>query len=871
MQSLPRSAQLYVTAIVAAGAVCSALALRYVGPQGPAHPVELLLFLVMAVLAGSRKVQLIRGHKYDQVGSMSLGFAITFAAMLRTGPVLAMVVGALSCLFGCLYPRRQPAYQLLFNVALTSSTAFVSGLLFVAINRAMNAKMGLGPLDLSLNTAFPGVAAACLAYFALNTGGVAAVIALCSRENALRIWRKTFLWTAPSYFAGASISTLALILFGSHLETVLIFGAPVAYLTYQSYAVYVDREEKKQKHIEELQISKTQLADLYLATIKSLALAIDAKDQYTHQHILRVQRYALATAEEMGIRGAELEGLRTGALLHDIGKLGVPEYVLLKPGRLTDEEYAKIKKHPEIGAAILDPVEFPWPVLPVVKYHHERWDGTGYPEGLAGDKIPLTARILAVADVYDALTSNRSYRNAMLHEDAVKTIEEGSASHFDPAVVTAFLKIVDRVVHEMAKEGSGPKAVDSHAVKAVASKADQAALDIYRASCELSALYEVAQTISCSLGIEETLDILARKLQAIVPGAACLFLLRDKDAETLRVRAAVGVNREFFSGGATLNDSSATVRVARDKKTYQGAYDSDDLILTGSRVGPWTPLQSTLIVPIVHEGGVLGTINLYHPDSNAFGAYDIQLMETIASRIGIALYNGLLFDRTRSHAFTDPLTGLHNLRYLSEFVEKRFRLDTRRPSIRAGGSPEGFAVVSGRRDQREAVNPAKFALLCLDLDSFKPINDNFGHQKGDEVLRNMSQLFRSMVRDNDQELVARYSGDEFLIVLQGVDAAGGETMASRIQAAVEDFNPGLEHPRLGSLHLGVSVGFACCPDEGQDWATLLSTADSRMRANKTERKLGQLAGHFPNRGSAPGPEEMPTAGARLLYIKEVSA
>ena len=135
----------------------------------------------------------------------------------------------------------------------------------------------------------------------------------------------------------------------------------------------------------------------------------------------------------MGLDGDELEGLNTGALLHDIGKLGVPEYVLLKPGRLTDEEFAKIKKHPEIGAAILDPVEFPWPVLPVVKYHHEKWDGTGYPEGLEGEDIPLTARILAVADVYDALTSNRSYRNAWTHERALDVIQRRTpGTHFDP-------------------------------------------------------------------------------------------------------------------------------------------------------------------------------------------------------------------------------------------------------------------------------------------------------------------------------------------------------------------------------------------------------------------------------------------------------
>ncbi len=880
MRSLPRAAQFYASSIYLTGIVCAFAAFIYNGPRGEARPVEIALFLVLAILAGSRKVQLIRGQKYDQVGSMSLGFAITFAAMLRSGPVLAMVIGALSCLSGCLYPRRQPAYQLLFNVALMSSTAFLSGLLFVMINKAAAGAANQGPLYLSVQTALPGVAAACLAYFALNTGGVTGIITLCSGENALQLWRATFLWTAPSYFAGASISALALILFGRNIENVLLFGAPIAYLTYQSYAVYVDREEKKQKHIEEIQLSKSQLADLYLATIKSLALAIDAKDQYTHQHILRVQRYALATAEEIGLAGPDLEGLRTGALLHDIGKLGVPEYVLLKPGRLTEEEFAKIKKHPEIGAAILDPVEFPWPVLPVVKYHHEKWDGSGYPEGLVGENIPLTARVLAVADVYDALTSTRSYRNAMSHETAIETIKEGSGAHFDPNVVKAFLVIVERVVGEMASEGYGPKAVDPHAANPVTSKAAQAALDIQRASCELSALYEVAQTISCSLGLEETLDILARKLQAILPGTACLFLLQDKDKDSLQVRAAVGVNREFFMQSHSLNSASKSVNAVRQKTSYMGAYDSDDLILTANPVSLWTPLQSALIVPILHEGQVLGTINLYHPQMDAFGAYDRQLMETIAERVAIALFNGLLFDRSRSQAFTDPLTGLYNLRYLTQFVEERCRLVSRSSEQRGSsagasiGVEETYTIVSGRFDGSEArgrtiAKPAPFALLCLDLDSFKPINDNFGHQKGDEVLRDLSRIFRSMVREED--IVARYGGDEFLISLQGMGVEDAQGMAARLQAEVEEFDPSLEHPRLGSLHLGVSIGLACCPEDGQDWATLLSTANSRMHANKTERKLGQLAGRGANRDCVSGMEGSEAGAAPRLYIKEVSA
>ena len=225
----------------------------------------------------------------------------------------------------------------------------------------------------------------------------------------------------------------------------------------------------------------------------------------------------------------------------------------------------------------------------------------------------------------------------------------------------------------------------------------------------------------------------------------------------------------------------------------------------------WQPLLSALIVPIVHQGEVLGTINLYHPHENAFGAHDRQLLETISERAAMALYNGLLFDRTRSHAFTDPLTGLYNVRYLTDYVETHCRKDS----------------------------PAPFALLCLDLDSFKPINDNFGHQKGDQVLCDLSRIFKSCVRETD--VVARYGGDEFLIVLHGAGKEEAELMCQRLEEGVTGYDPGLFHPRLGNLRLGVSIGYGCFPGDGTDCAGLLSAADSQMYHNKTERKLGSLA------------------------------
>ena len=805
MKNLPKAAIAYLILIDLLGVTAAVLAGSVPSPRAVGSLWELAAYLVIAALAGGTKIRLIQRRNTEDPVSMSLGYVLTFIAILRFGPVGALVISAVSSLSGCLYPKKMPLYQLLFNIANTVLATVAASWVFLELNDSM--------LTLRNPGSYPGIAAASLVSFVVNTGGVAVIMGLCTRQNPVQVWWKTFLWTGPSYFAGACVSTLALVLLSSHSSYILILLSPLGWVLYLNFATTTARTEEKQQHIEELQLSQEHLANLYLATIKSLALAIDAKDQYTHQHILRVQRYAVAAATHLGLCGNELEAINTGALLHDIGKLGVPEYVLLKPGRLTDEEFAKIKQHPEIGAAILDPVEFPWPVLPVVRSHHEKWDGTGYPDGLAGEDIPRTARILAVADVYDALTSSRSYRNAWTHERACEVIKKDRGTHFDPIIADAFLEVITSVVEEMAREGEGPLFVATLEAAVAPSPSDQAAKAIHRASSELWALYEVVQTLSSSVGLQETLEILGRKLEALLPGTTALFLMLPTEGDTqgseeMVVRTAVGVNREFFAGAKTLGKTSAGV--ARTRTTYLGGYDPDDLLLISSQTTQWVPLLTALIVPISHQGEVLGTINLYHPSANAFSAHDRQLLETIADRAATALYNGLLFDRTRSHAFTDPLTGLYNIRHITQHVEDRCR------------------------------ESAPFALLCLDLDSFKPINDNFGHQKGDQVLRDLSALFTDALRPGD--VAARYGGDEFLIYLEGATAEDAERLADRLQSAVEGYDPGLIHPRLGALHLGVSIGYGCFPGDGTDFAALIADADAHMYREKTERKLGSLAG-----------------------------
>ena len=832
MALLPKRAQFYIVCIWILSLTTIYNVSRLKLPILDRPVWELILFVALATFAGSKKIKIIP-VKDEASGSLSLCSAVVFASLLHFGPVGAVITHGISCLFSCFFPKRQHFYQWSFNLAITIIAIGLGSILYLILNE--------GNLIGSPVRMFSALIPATALYFAINTGGVSCIIGICSDQEPLKVWKESYFWTFPSFLTGASFSALAIILFRNQISVIMLFTMPAVYMSYQFYLTHVKRNEDKAQFVEELQVGKEHLADLYLSTIKSLALAIDAKDQYTHQHILRVQKYSVAVAKHMGVSGNDMEGITTGALLHDIGKLGVPDYVLLKPGKLTEEEFNKIKQHPEIGAAILDPVDFPWPVIDVVKYHHEKWDGTGYPEGLKGENIPRLARILAVADVYDALTSSRSYRGAWTHERAVNLISDNSGSHFDPQIVVAFLEVIHGVVEEMAKNGEGPL-VKKEVTSKSSSKTEMAARVIHQSSTELWALYEVAQSLSSSLGLEETLDILGRKLEAIFPGTTCLFLILDETNEKMHVKTTNGLNREFFQGAKTMTPQSLSMTAIRNSRTYLGEYDPEDIMVTSSQFTEWKVLQSALIVPIIHQGNKLGTINLYHPEAKSFSEHDAQLLELIAERAALALYNGSLFNRTQSNELKDELTGLHNLRFLMEKMSERTASSEERRTQRK----ETLEFATERSSDCVRKEDA-FALICLDLDCFKPINDKYGHHKGDEALKGLSELFLEIAREDD--LVARSGGDEFLILLDQAGPEEAEQTLLRLKIAVENYNLGLKHPKLGSLRLGVSGGYSCYPKDATESSTLLSIADIKMYKDKAERKLGSLIDRTQNRSS----------------------
>jgi putative nucleotidyltransferase with HDIG domain len=466
---------------------------------------QFLLFgCVVGILAANVKVPVVgfwlgwpgrRRFNSDNNSTMSLGFVPTFLMLMTLGPTAGMIVGAVTALIPTCFPRRSYYYQILFSVSAVLMSVGVAGIVLAPTGLARSTGELLSfnwsdQTDLRwLQTA--AVIASTYAYFLTNTALVATAISVTSGgKSPYAMWREHFRWTITGYFAGASCATIAnaqigpLIhnfnVFWQAFAVVTIVSVPVPLLIYLVYRYhrekddanlrYIQELEQKQGELEranaELERSQTELQDLYTATVESFALAIDAKDAYTKQHISRVKDYAVALAHELGMRDTALRAIEYGALLHDIGKIAIPEAILNKAGKLTDEEFEVIKEHPVKGVEILEPVRFPFPVLDVVRSHHERWDGKGYPDALEGREIPIGGRILAVADVFDALTSDRSYRAGWSHERAVEYLMANRNTHFDPEVVDAFLSVLKRLQQERegVGDGSGRPAVTAESL-----------------------------------------------------------------------------------------------------------------------------------------------------------------------------------------------------------------------------------------------------------------------------------------------------------------------------------------------------------------------------------------------------------------------
>src|SRR5579859_783122 len=375
--------------------------------------VKLAVYVVIAAVASGLKVSLPGVN-----GSMSVNFLFVLLGIVELNLPEALLIGITGSLTQMFWKSRaikieHPTFNLGGNAAAIGAAYFAY--------QWLNNGWFKHTLPLSL-------VAAASTYFLANTVPIAAVISLTEHKPVQKVWKECYFWCFPYYLFGAALTGLAHLMNQSFGWETSLLAFPAVYWIYRSYRLYLERLEHEKNHVEEM-------AALHLRTIEALALAIEAKDHTTHEHLKRVRVYALEIAKQMNVAPEELEALRAASLLHDIGKLAVPEHIISKPGKLTPEEFEKMKIHPIVGAEILERVQFPYPVVPIVRAHHEKWDGSGYPLGLRGEEIPMGARILAAVDCLDALASDRQYRRALPLDDAMRHVEMEAGTSFDPRVV----------------------------------------------------------------------------------------------------------------------------------------------------------------------------------------------------------------------------------------------------------------------------------------------------------------------------------------------------------------------------------------------------------------------------------------------------
>src|SRR6202167_1543785 len=736
---------------IAVVVVCGTAVLTYSVMHGKSeNPLKFFCYPVIALAASRLKVNL-----PGITGTMSVNFLFLLLGVLELSLSEAMALGCAAVVVQCFARDRPMPIQVAFNVC---STALAIAVTFAAYRFSLAHRAVNNPSTLLF-------LAACV-YFVANTLPVAAVISLTERRSLRKIWADCYFWSFPYYLVGAGVAGMMSWLHGFTDWQTSQLTLPVAYLIYRSYRLYLGKLEDEKRHVEEM-------ADLHMRTIEALALAIEAKDQTTHDHLQRVRVYAVEVAKDLKVDRDGMEALQAAALLHDIGKLAIPEHIISKPGRLTPEEFEKMKIHPLVGAEILERVRFPYPVVPIVRAHHEKFDGTGYPMGLRGTEIPIGARILAAVDFLDALASDRQYRLALPLSEAMAQVVRESGKAFDPDVVRVLERKyveLERLVPERTdslgkqKLSTEVQEVDGEPSVAPLIKPDARfeaqgkrqlpersfLSSIAAARQEAQTLFELSQDLGASLSLGETLSVFAVKLRRAMPYDAIAIYVRHGDE--LVPEYVNGDNFRLFASLRIPMGQGLSGWVAQNlKPILNGNPSVEPGYLNDS--SKYSTLNAALAVPLEGLQGVVGVVALYHAEKDFFTSDHLRILLAVSSKMALAIENAMKYEQAESSAVTDYLTGLPNARSLFLQLDRE--------------------LARCKRDNKT------LTVMVADMDGFKQINDRFGHLEGNRVLRLFAHSLKETSREYDY--VARMGGDEFVVIAPGLTSEATARKAEQMR------------------------------------------------------------------------------------------
>jgi len=560
-------------------------------------------------------------------------------------------------------------------------------------------------------------------------------------------------------------------------------------------------------HLKRLETTTAQILEasrIHMATVEALATAIDARDQIGTGHPRRTELYAVGIGEAMGLAEDDLKALCTGALLHGIGKLAIPDHILNKPERLTPAELEKTKIHSLVGASILERVGFKYPVVPTVRHHREFWDGTGYPDGLSGERIPLTARILAVADAYDTLRSTRPFRPAVSRETACEHLTGLSGLQFDPNVVSVFLKNLESFEARIDALGLSYQTNLEDGGTILVEPSENYVEQIKLANREVFTLYEMAREFGSSADLSEMLTLFTRKVKDLVPFDTCTVYLLDNSKRYANAVRVDGHHAELLSERRIKIGEGATGVALKNRQVVKNV--NPDLDFSLSHLELIRQYTTMVAFPLIVDDEVIGAVSVYSFELTSYEDEHVRLLETISRIAADAIGKSQQHAEAQAFALTDPMTGLPNARSLQLQFEKEV----------------GRASRTG----------STFQVLVMDLDGFKAVNDTFGHKVGDQMLSEVGKVIQQQLRDYD--FLSRYGGDEFVALVPETDQEAVADLCSRIENAVRDFRLPIDERIVASV--GISLGAAGYPESGSTFDQMIVAADKMMYSRKFSRK-----------------------------------
>lgn len=698
--------------------------------------------------------------------------------------------------------QKKEFYRLAFNV---SSTVFCAWA-YSNVYRFLNPSYSKHAADIALP-----IVALTITFFVLNSLLTAAAICFLSKQSIFKFWIQNY-FTLGVEFSLSSVSAALIVTLYQFGRWVPIVVAPIIGILWGWNRINKAKALEAEKHLSEQE-------ELYLRTVESLAIAVEVKDQTTYGHIRRVKVYANELARLCGIKDPDvLKAIQTGALLHDIGKLAIDDYILNKPGRLSKQEFEKIKMHVQAGEEILRQIRFPFPVADYVRCHHERWDGLGYPNGLKGEEIPLGGRILAIADAFDAIRYSRPYKLPIHISEAVEILRSQSGTVYDSNLVRLFIDNIDEIEKAAIRESENtPELSFRQSLKT----ADQAILQSnvsannatpHDFSAEMIRFAEFCSSATGYLEFEDILPIVARRIESLIPFSACVVCIDDGNGG-VKAEYATGCFNEEFEGRSIEMGKGIGGWVAahgRPMINTEPVLDFQDLKIDCSI------LKDVLAAPILLGDDCLGALCLYGKNPLSFNHVDLDVLQAIAGFAAPMIAEIRNRKNLKSDDFVDPATQLRRISYLAVLGPHLFS------SARKDGSP--------------------VSLIYLEIKNLYRVFKEYGADAGNSLLRKIADCIKPELRETD--ILVRYGNRAFIALLPGVRDDLALRCAQRLKKTIKSqrFNLG---ERL--LSIECAIGFSSYPKNGSTIFALLQSAQKTTgaRTGGAGRKTNKVVGFSP--------------------------